>query len=47
MMSSNNFSIVEFDQLKASDETIEQYFDIGDEWNVEEDPDEPLFPREF
>ena len=46
MMNLNNFRIVVFDPLKTSDEIIEQVFDIRDEWSIEEDPDEPLFPRD-
>jgi GNAT superfamily N-acetyltransferase len=46
MMTSNKFLFVEFDPLKASDEMFEHYFDLDDEWEMEEDSDEPLYPRE-
>ena len=45
-MITDNYTIQVFDPLESSDETIELFFDLADEWNIEEDPDEPLFPRE-
>ncbi|NPD87416.1 MAG: GNAT family N-acetyltransferase [Asgard group archaeon] len=45
-MSPENYSIEVFNPLEASDEVIKHFFDIIEEWNIEEDPDEPLIPRE-
>jgi len=45
-MISDNYSIEEFDPLESSDEVIELFFDLTDEWSLEEDPDDPLFPRD-
>jgi GNAT superfamily N-acetyltransferase len=46
-MISDKFNIIKFDPLKASDERIEQFFDISEEYYIEMDPDEPLEPREL
>jgi RimJ/RimL family protein N-acetyltransferase len=46
MMLSTSYIIEVFEPLESSDEVIELYFDLADEWSLEEDPDEPLFPRE-
>ncbi|MHA2358567.1 MAG: GNAT family N-acetyltransferase [Candidatus Heimdallarchaeaceae archaeon] len=42
----SNLEIIEFDPLKASDELLDTYIDFMEEWSLEEDPDEPPFPRE-
>ena len=42
MMISDNLRFVEFNPSESTEEMFEHFFDLDDEWEMEEDPDEPL-----